>query len=58
MTPPFDTSCVRFGTLVWDTKPVQRDSGAEKEKPADESTGSGVLVVEHGTETASVCRAR
>ena len=45
MTPLFDTSRVRFGTLVWDTKPVQRDSGAEKEKPADESTGSGVLVV-------------
>ena len=45
MTPPFDTSCVRFGTLVWDTKPVQRDSGAEKEKPADESTGYRVLVV-------------
>lgn len=58
MTPPFDTSCVRFGTLVWDTKPVQRDSGAEKEKPADESTGSGVLVVGHSPATDSSMNVR
>ena len=45
MTPLFDTSRVRFGTLVWDTKPVLGISGAESEKPAEESTGYRVLVV-------------